>query len=193
MIKGNNMPIHAPLIPDPFVPYECKNNKTLFAVCQGNEDTIKNFLKSTPFEFVDDKFVISISDFSNCNKVPFMDSAIVVPVKYKDIYGGYYLYEYENHDSAIAAGRDLWGYPKKFANITLEDYNGLVKGTVKRSNKLIIEIECDLNCPTKNLVSIKTTPHLNLHTIPKPDGLEFGLCGLFHEIHRRISEKLQKN
>ena len=92
---GNNMPVQAPLIPDPLVPYECKDNKTLFAVCRGDEEQVRRYLEPTPFEFLSDIFVVSISDFTNSKKLSFMDCAIVLPVKYKEIYGGYYLFEYE--------------------------------------------------------------------------------------------------
>src|SRR5699024_11750381 len=62
--------------------------------------------------------------FSNTDKVSYMDCAFVVPIKYEDKLGGYYFYEYENDDRAIAAGRDLWGYPKKYADIELVEENG---------------------------------------------------------------------
>lgn len=170
MNNGNNMPLHAPLIPSPFVPYECADHRVLFALCRGNEEQIRKFLASTPFEYVDNQLLISISDFSNCNKVPFMDCAIVVPVKYKHQYGGYYLFEYEDNDAAIAAGRELWGYPKKYAHIQLEEKNGVIKGVAHRSNQSIIEIECDLTQPIPALEQPTVTPHLNLRAIPRPDG-----------------------
>lgn len=170
MHEANNMPLHAPLIPSPFVPYECPDNRTLFALCRGNAEQIQQFLEYTPFEYVDNRLLISISDFSNCNKVPFMDCAIVVPVKYQDQYGGYYLFEYEDNDAAIAAGRDLWGYPKKYAHIQLEEDDGVIKGIAKRANQTIIEIECNLNQPIPAFAQPQVTPHLNLRAIPKPDG-----------------------
>lgn len=167
---GNNIPIQAPLIPDPFVPYECKGYRSVFAVCRQEESVIRKYLEPTPFDYVDNKFIVSVSDFSNCDKVPFMDCAIVIPVKYKDIYGGYYLFEYENDDSAIAAGRDLWGYPKKYADISLQQENGKVKGQAVRKGKLIVDIECDLNERVHEVINLQTYPHLNLHVVPKPDG-----------------------
>jgi acetoacetate decarboxylase len=167
---GNNIPIQAPLIPDPFVPYECKGYRSVFAVCRGDESVIRKYLEPTPFDYVDNTFIVSVSDFSNCNKVSFMDCAIVIPVKYKDIYGGYYLFEYENDDSAIAAGRDLWGYPKKYADITLQQENGKVKGQAVRKGQLIVDIECDLNERVHEVINLQTYPHLNLHVVPKPDG-----------------------
>ena len=110
--KGNNMPLHAPLIPTPVVPYACKNNRTLFAICEGREKTIRKYLETTPFEYVDDRFIIMISDFTNCEKIPFMGCDIICPVKYRNTLGGYFVYVYENEDYAIATGRELGGTPR---------------------------------------------------------------------------------
>src|SRR5690349_20865839 len=101
---GNSMPVQSPLIPDPFVPYQCKNNKILSVVCRGDRKVIDRWLKPTPFESVDDRYIVSIADFSNCDKASYMDAAIVLPIKFRNKFGGYYFFEYENNDSAIAAG-----------------------------------------------------------------------------------------
>lgn len=175
--KGNNMPIHAPLFVDPHVPSECKNWRKLFAVCQGEEEQIRKYLDLTPFEYVSDMFIVKISDSTNriypsCphEKWPFMDCSLIFPVKYKDIFGGYYMFEYENHDYAIAAGRELWGYPKKYGKISLTEDKKMIRGTCIRSGKNIVEIECDLSKPINNVPKVNTDPHLNIHVIPKPDG-----------------------
>lgn len=167
--SGNNMPLHSPLIPTPFVPYECKNNSTLFAICRVDEEVIRKILEPTPFEYVNDYMVISISDFSNCDKAQFMDSAMVISVRHKGSLGGYYIFEYENNDAAIAAGRDLWGYPKKYADITMSKEDHIIKGKASKDNVPIIQIECDLNSPIENLPDVQTTPHLNIHMVPSPD------------------------
>ncbi len=168
--KANNMPIQSPLIPDPFVPYSCNENKTLLVYCQTSEEVVKRYLEPTPFEYVSNNFAVSISDFSNCDRVSFMDCAIVFQVKYKNILGGYYMFEYENNDSAIAAGRELWGYPKKYADISLVREGNKVIGEATRDNLDIIRIECDLSKESPDLQELNLVPHLNIHTIPKPDG-----------------------
>lgn len=175
--KANNMPIHAPLFVDPHVPSVTEGMRNLFAVCQGEEKQIRKFLDPTPFEYVNDIFIVDISDFSNRvylsspnEKWPFMDCGVVVPVRYKEIFGGYYLFEYEDHDYSIAAGRELWGYPKKYAEINLTESKEIIKGTVIRSGKTIVEIECNLSKPIRNVPKVNIYPHLNIHVIPNPDG-----------------------
>jgi acetoacetate decarboxylase len=168
--RGNNMPVQSPLIPEPFVPYQCKGNRILYVVCRGDRRVIDKYLKHTPFESVDDRYVVSIADFSKCDKASFMDAAIVLPIRFRNKLGGYYLFEYENNDSAIAAGRDLWGYPKKYAAITLAQRGKTVSGTVVRGGKTIMNVSCDLSRPLASVPRLKLTPHFNMHVQPRPDG-----------------------
>ena len=168
--RANNMPVQAPLIPHPFVPYHCPGNRTLYAVCRGDESVLRAMLEPTPFELADDRFVVSVSDFSNCDKVPFMDAAIVVPVTFGDLPGGNYLFEYENHDAAIAAGRDLWGYPKKYARILMARDGDTVSARVERDGVRLMEIVCHLHAGAAPPDRPVVTPHLNQHLVPAPDG-----------------------
>lgn len=165
-----NVPIHAPLFPDPFVPYTCKEYMSIFAIGEANESEIKRILSYTPFDYVSNEIVLSITDFSNTDKVSYMDSAIVVQVKYGNKYGGYYIYEYENNDAAIAAGRDLWGYPKKYADISLKENNHEIIGVAKKGQETILEITINKQETKTKMEEPITTPHLNIRTIPRPDG-----------------------
>ncbi|MYL53868.1 hypothetical protein GLW08_11025 [Pontibacillus yanchengensis] len=169
MMKHNNMPVHAPLYPSPFVPYECMDQKSIFAYLRVDETVIKRYLEDTPFDYVDNILFVSITDFSNCDKIPYMDCALTIPVKYDDTYGGYFLYEYENHDAAIAAGRELWGYPKKYADITLDHNGANVTAKATRYGKEIIRLECNLEETIEKIPDATLTPHLNIHAFPNPN------------------------
>lgn len=167
---GNNIPVQCPLIPDPFVPYHCPGNRTLYAVCRGARATQARYLKPTPFEPVGDLFLVAVSDFSNCDKVAYMDAAVVLPIAYKGQPGGNYLFEYENDDRAIAAGRDLWGYPKKYAAITMSPTAKRVRAAAVRHGTAILALEVDLSKPVADLPQLKVTPHFNFHVLPRAEG-----------------------
>ena len=49
---GNNAPVHAPLIPSPFVPYHCSDNRTATVYVEVEPEVIKKYLEPTPFEYV---------------------------------------------------------------------------------------------------------------------------------------------
>lgn len=169
--NGNNMPIQSPLIPDPVVPYSCSESKTLYAVIELQEEIIRKYLEPTPFEYVNNLAMVYVNDFRSSEKLPYMDGGIIVQVQYKDIIGGYYLFEYEDDDAAVATGRELWGYPKKLGKMTLEKSGNMVRGTAERKGEKLIEIECSISGDNeKEIPKLKVFPHLNIHTIPKPDG-----------------------
>ena len=58
--KANNMPVQEPLVPEPMVPYSCKNSRTVYAMCEVNEETVRKHLALTPFEYVSNLSVIHI-------------------------------------------------------------------------------------------------------------------------------------
>ncbi|WP_272011038.1 acetoacetate decarboxylase family protein [Roseovarius sp. ZX-A-9] len=163
------MPVQAPLIPDPFVPYECPDNVTLSVLCRADPALLQSYLAPVPYTPLDDRFVVYASDFSNCNKCRFMDAGIIVPVEFEGRQGATYLFEYEDNDEAIAAGRDLWGYPKKFADITLETVGDKATARVTRKGTDILTIHADFT-EDLPLDMPKLAPHFNMHVQPGPDG-----------------------
>jgi acetoacetate decarboxylase len=167
--SGNNMPIQAPLIPNPFVPYNCPYNADLMIVCRTDRAILDKYLAPTPFEAIDDRYVVYASDSTRCDKTPFMDMGIIVPVRWGDRTGGYFLCEHEDNDSAIAAGRDPWGYPQKYAETAFEESDRAVRCRTTHKGETIMDLCCDLTKPVKS-EPVVMTPHLNIHVQPVPDG-----------------------
>lgn len=169
--NADNMPIQAPFYKSPSIPYGCKDLRTFDIVCKGDEETIKRYLEPTPFEFVTDYFLIDFGDYKNGTSAVYHDIGIVIPVKYKDVVGGYYLIEYEDLASSVAAGRELWGYPKKTADFTMEEDNSKVVVHVSREGHEIIRLTMDLEAEAPaELPELQTRPHLLLYTMPRYAG-----------------------
>ena len=166
---GINNPVQAPLVPRNIVPYTNHNSMTLYAICEVPEKIVKKHLAPTPFEYVSNKCMIYVNDFSESKELPYMDSAILFEVRYKDIVGALYMYEWEDNDVAIATGR-MWGYPKKYADIHRERKGNIIHGTTIRKGTILIDIEADISCPSELQAKPTTFPHLNILTIPNPDG-----------------------
>lgn len=167
--NGNNMPIQAPLIPDPFVPYQCPDNATLSVLCRAEPSLLARYLEPSPFEPAGDTFIVYASDFQNCDKVPFMDAGIIVPVTCDGQPGVTYLFEYEDEDAAIAAGRDLWGYPKKYGEIGLTLDGDRAEASIIRKGITIMSIKADFSTET-SFDMPPLAPHFNMHVQPGPDG-----------------------
>lgn len=167
--NGNNMPVQAPLIPDPFVPYECPDNATLAVLCRTDPDLLARYLEPTPFEPTGDTFVAYASDFLNCDKAKYMDAGIVIPITCDGETGATYLFEYEDDDAAIAAGRDLWGYPKKYGEIAMTVDGDRAEASILRKGTTILSISADFSTET-SFEMPPLAPHFNVHTQPGPAG-----------------------
>lgn len=170
--SGNNMPVQSPLVPNPLVPYYCKNSTTASVLVEFETDSIKRYLTSTPFDYVDDYALIYVNDFRGSEKLPYMDGGIILHSRFENVTGGYYIFEYEDNDAAIAAGRELWGYPKKFGKMTLDRRGSEIQGRASRNDEELIRIRIDLSQSTNTdpVPEFSPFPHLNIHTIPNPDG-----------------------
>lgn len=167
---GDNMPVQAPFYKSPSIPYGCKNMKSLDVFCRARKGVLKEYLAHTPFEYISDNFLISFGDYANGTSAVYHDIGIVVPVRYKNLYGGYYLFEYEDLASSVAAGRELWGYPKKVADFDVKEYEGRFNVNVSREAHTIINICAEDIADTLQIPENLYHPHLLLYTMPRYGG-----------------------
>lgn len=73
---------------------------------------LEKHLVSTPFEYINNRCMIYVNDFSESKELPCMDSAILFEAKHRNMTEALYMYGWENNDVAIAATGWIWGYPK---------------------------------------------------------------------------------
>lgn len=158
-----------PLFQSSFVPYTSINARSVTVWGEVDPDLIKKYLAPTPFEYVSNVFSVCVSDFANSTGFHgFFDCSFTIPVCYKGLYGGYTLFEYENDDFCIAAGREMWGYPKVYADISLTENLDKAVAIVKKRGREVIRMEVDLQ-RGQDLVTPDVTmaPGINLQTIPR--------------------------
>lgn len=174
--SASNMPIQAPAFQDPNVPYDCPDLKSLCVYGRTTPEIMKKYLAPTPFEYISDIFIAYVCDYSNSSDTDgythgFFDTGIMIPVKYKGIVGANILFEYENYDYAILSGRELWGYPKKYAKASMKEQDGKVVASVVKNDIKLIYLEIDLNSKLETPIpKMKWYPHLQLHVVPKASG-----------------------
>lgn len=172
-----NIPSHIETFVHPHAPSFTQDVRRLYAICRGNETVIRGFLETTPFDYVSDLFMIEVADYSGRTYPAspgetwgFMDCTITVQAKYKGRTGGYILFEYENQDYSIFAGRELWGYPKTYGDVSLHEEQNRIVGTVRKAGKEIVRLEGDLAATRKPEHQLSVSPVFNLYTIPNADG-----------------------
>lgn len=67
----------------------------------------------------------------------YTESGIVIPCKFGDEEVNFVSQMYLDDDPPIAAGREIWGFPKKYAHPKLEIVKDTLTGTLAYSNQLV--------------------------------------------------------
>lgn len=103
----------------------------------------------------------------------YTESGQVIPVRYQDQIGGYVHQMFLNDHPPIAAGRELWGFPKKLAQPTLAVETDTLVGTLDYGSVRIAtgtmgykHRSLDIAAETKNLA----VPNFLLKVMPHVDG-----------------------
>ncbi|GAA2839459.1 acetoacetate decarboxylase [Leucobacter komagatae] len=150
-------------------PYTSPDLRTLSVYCRGNRANLEKLLEATPFELTDDRFVVQIADFTNSSVGAFYDSGIVLPVRYGDTVGANYTFEWEDQPWSILLGREVWGYPKQWGKIVLDDAPERVAGEVTREGELQFAISMTPDDSATNAAweDMHIYPHLQVHYLPK--------------------------
>jgi acetoacetate decarboxylase len=112
-----------------------------------------------------------VHDVANPEMGPrnYLEGGIVVPVRYGDLVGGHVLYEYVTTDDAMAGGREVWGYPKKLAEVSFdENGTGAITASVTRLGRTLIDArfrpaEVAFEKPSLH-------PRIQVKRIPRADG-----------------------
>jgi acetoacetate decarboxylase len=89
--------------------------------------------------------------------------------------GVYFAYNYVNTDVAQAAGREIWGYPRKLADISLRWRGDVITGAAKRDGITLWKAKCKME---DEGAWIDSGPNINTKVIPSVTGKGFDLAVL---------------
>lgn len=105
--------------PYPPLPHHFNNNHELRFLCQAPQGAVSRALPQ-PLEQADNKdlFVLQMGWSPDCEGFNVHEIQINVPVRWQDKTGSTTLIEYIDSDMGLIAGREIWGWPKKMADIT---------------------------------------------------------------------------
>jgi acetoacetate decarboxylase len=101
----------------------------------------------------------------------YSEGGVVLSARYKGMVGGHVAYEYVTTDDAMCGGREIIGYPKKFADVELVESGKSIKGTVRRlGRELIVAAFEEAAVPVEKPV---LQPRLQVKRIPRADGMGY--------------------
>ena len=110
--------------PYPPLPHHFNDNHNLQILCRAPEGAINRAL-AQPLEQKGDEdlFVLQMGWSPDCEGFNVHEIQINAPVQWKDSIGSTTLIEYIDSDMGLIAGREIWGWPKKMADIVWTETN----------------------------------------------------------------------
>lgn len=98
----------------------------------------------------------------------YREGGVVAKVRYGDLVGGHVLYEYVTSDDSMAAGREIWGYPKKMCEIDWSESQASIRASVTRRGHEVIGIQ--FYARDAEFERPVLQPRLQVKRIPSADG-----------------------
>jgi acetoacetate decarboxylase len=126
------MPLHSPAFPRG--PYRFVNREYMIITYRTDPDALRKLVPA-PLELAEPvvKFeFIAMPDSTGFGH--YCESGQVIPVKFGNETGGFVLSMYLNDHPPIAAGRELWGFPKKWGQPELRTHTDTLVGTLDYSD-----------------------------------------------------------
>ncbi len=105
----------------------------------------------------------------------YMESGCTVPCHFKGEPCNYVVQMYLDNESPISAGREIWGFPKKFGLPKLEVVGDTLTGTLDYAGQRVATgtmgyKHCDLCGSIESILAALTKTQVNLKLIPGVDG-----------------------
>lgn len=179
MTKGESAPLLSPTYPMP--PYHYIDAKLFLALFNPPEDAIQDLL---PAPLRPSQMPLAGFMFGEmpCKETgTFMESGMLIqcvfdnPETKEEEVGVYFALNYVNTDVALTAGREIWGYPRKLANISLGWKGDTITGKVVRDKTTIYKASCTME---DEGAWMDSGPNINAKVIPSPSGEGYDLAVL---------------
>jgi acetoacetate decarboxylase len=136
ILKLPSMPMAGPSYP--VGPYRFVNREFLVITYETDPDVIRAGLPE-PLEPVEQSLVhyewIKMPDSSGFGS--YIESGLVIPARLNGEDVNFVSQMYLDDDPPIVAGREIWGFPKKYAHPKLDVVNDTLTGTLEYANQIV--------------------------------------------------------
>ncbi len=172
-------PIGSPLYPN--APYHYKDARLFLALFNPTEDSLKKVLPDPLRPSQMPLAGLMFGEMKCVEAGTFMESALLAQcifdnqITKEEEVGVYFAHNYVDTDVAQAAGREIWGYPRKRAEIKLDMKKDTVQGTVVRDGNTLLKATCKLD---EDGEWIDSGPNLNFKVIPSITGSGYDVAQL---------------
>lgn len=189
VLRTFSTPLDNPLVPK--FPIRFRNTEILTVLYRTNPENIRSLLPE-PLESLNDTVIVHVYRMNDAEWFGrYCESAVQVMVRLKetDVCGAYSPYLYLGNDGAIAAGREIYGQPKKSGTPSIEFADDLIIGKVQRNGIDILTGTMAYKQRKATLEELTATMpftrNINLKVIPNIDGTP-----AIHQLTSRTFEDL---
>ena len=165
---GYSMPRQNGLYPPPPIIY--KRARALALFFQFIPNLKKNYLPPEMESIENGLDTVIILEYPDTSIGPYNEALLLLSCTYKNKPGMYVFSIYVDDDVALTAGREIWGIPKKMAEINLSKIKkNRINGTVSRKGNMIFEVSAEImnNEPGLNPRDMfESLPFYNVKLIP---------------------------
>jgi len=158
----DSMPSMFSFYPEPPIYY--RNNNMITILFRTNPEILKELVPSPLIPNSNNLAFVYVGDFHMDVPIAgkYREAGLGVPVTFKETVGDFYVSLYLDSALAITAGREIWGWPKKDAEITYSVSRGVVQVSVSRGGISLI------SASVNEMEQVIPVPH-------EPDTLAFNL------------------
>jgi acetoacetate decarboxylase len=182
ILNAPSMPIASPSYPKG--PYRFINREYMIVTYESEPDAIRAALpeplepdrsNTVLYEFIKMPDSAGFGDYS--------ESGVVIPALYRGEPVNFTAQMYLDDEPPISGGREIWGFPKKFANPKLEVVHDTLTGRLYYADVLVAvgtmsykheNVMCDVNnhyvCDPSAITEKVSKTQVNLKLIPDIDG-----------------------
>jgi acetoacetate decarboxylase len=153
-------------LPYPLPPWK-HSFRTLSVFCEVDEARLRPLIPA-PLELRSTTVQVTVM-FFDCTvpERPYYDSAVIAPVRFGGVDGGYWVYGYTSTDQVLSGTREIWGFKMKLAEMELEESSERVSGRTTRLGKTIVDVT--LTPSDHRFTPPNTFPRLFYKVIPQAD------------------------
>jgi acetoacetate decarboxylase len=167
-------PVDAPLLPR--FPMRFRDVLILSARYRTDPDAARSLVPE-PLEPLGDEAIVHIYQMNDTDAFgAYNESAVQIPCVYPSTgqLGVYSPYLFLDNDGGVAAGREIYGQPKKFGLPTVEIRQDLVVGCVERNGIMILTVTMPYKIealpPDEMFRRLEVVTNFNLKIVPAVDG-----------------------
>ncbi len=166
------------------------NFEKISVICRAPREAVRRALPG-PLDYVSDIIEVfayrcpEVHDLAAPGAPPrsYIDSGIVLQAKIDGIQGGHVAYEYVTTDDAMAPGREIFGYPKKLAEVDWEQDGDILRSRTVRRDNTLIDIAFTEAPSTYEKPLLQ--PRIQIKRIPRADGTGY-------DVHQVVLNTLGK-